>query len=171
MNSEMLGMELVTLFSRYDKDRSGELDMREISILFAELGLQPRTQKDQEAILKLLQEVDQDGSNTFSFDEFTLLVSRMKEQNEKTFQQRQKNYAEGLGYDEQQYKHYLRLFTDLDEDSKGCLGPNSLKLLLAQCHKKFTDDQVFKVFMELDEDCSGFLEFPEYLQLMAILDS
>merc|ERR1719393_610149 len=79
MNGDILESELAAVFNRYDTDRSGELDMREVSILLGDVGLQPRTREEQDSIIALLREADEDGSNTFSLDEFKTLVSRIKE--------------------------------------------------------------------------------------------
>lgn len=170
LNSEIQDNELATVFNRYDADRSGELDMREVSILLNDVGLQPRSREDQDGIMLLLQEVDEDGSNTFSLDEFKTLVSRIKERKEKVTRQRQLQYGEFLGHNVEQFKQLLNLFFELDEACTGALGPMDIKRLLSRLRKKFTDKDFQRIFANMDQDNSGFLDFPEFLQLMATLE-
>jgi len=48
--------EVVHLFMSHDRDRSGELDMRETCAVLMSLGLQPRTVKEQQSMAELLEE-------------------------------------------------------------------------------------------------------------------
>lgn len=170
MNEEILDNELISLFTRYDQDHSGELDMKEVSILLADLGLQPRVKSEQDSIMLILQEVDEDGSNTYSLQEFKVLVSKIRESKTQTFRNAQKEYAMELGNDVTQYKEMLRLFAELDTEATGSLGPNDIRTLLIRCRKKFSEAAISEWFNVVDQDGSGFVEFPEFLRLMAMLE-
>jgi calcium-binding protein CML len=57
--------DLHVAFSRFDADRSGTIETRELSRLFEALGQQP----DDEAIADAMKSLDKDGNGTISFDE------------------------------------------------------------------------------------------------------
>jgi len=71
--------EVLALFKAFDRDRSGELDMRETSAALVTLGLQPRTVREQQGIAQLLEEVDADGSGMLCYDELLVMVQRIAE--------------------------------------------------------------------------------------------
>ena len=60
-------------FTAFDRDGGGDVDQRELGLMFRQLGQSP----SDEEVRKLVEEVDSDGSGTVDFEEFTLLMLRM----------------------------------------------------------------------------------------------
>merc|ERR1719359_76003 len=83
--------ELQEVFAQYDKDHSGDLSMREVSLILLDLGLQPKTRAEQEEIQHmrkripsdtlrdLFDEVDVDGSGVLEFTEFLVLMRKIED--------------------------------------------------------------------------------------------
>ena len=69
--------ELQKLFRKYDKDASGELNMREISRLLEHFGCLPSTVEEQREILQMIDEADEDGSGLINFLEFKSLILKI----------------------------------------------------------------------------------------------
>jgi Ca2+-binding EF-hand superfamily protein len=53
-------------FDRFDKNRSGTLEARELARLLEALGMEP----DDDELARALEELDKDGSGSLSWDEF-----------------------------------------------------------------------------------------------------
>ena len=63
-----------SIFSQFDRDGGGDVDLREIGLMFRHLG-----QKPSDAQMQLfVEEVDIDGSGTVDFEEFCLLMMRQQ---------------------------------------------------------------------------------------------
>merc|ERR1712139_309006 len=103
MNAEQKQAQLRVDFDRYDTDRSGELDMREVSCLLSDVGLQPRTRQEQDDIVTLLNEADEDGSGTFTLEEFATLVVKVRERLELLTRAKMKRLGTSLGFSEAEF--------------------------------------------------------------------
>merc|ERR1719326_2800108 len=104
MNSDMLKAQMLADFNRYDRDRSGELDMQEVAKILHEMNLIPRTKEEQSEILAIFEEVDEDGSQTFDFKEFQVLIIRVKERLEKIAHERALSHALAIGHTNKRFK-------------------------------------------------------------------
>merc|ERR1719487_138951 len=63
-------------FSSYDKDGGGELTLKELFPLLAELGKEPKNVIQRDKLTQLLSEIDEDGSGEIDFGEFLQLMRR-----------------------------------------------------------------------------------------------
>jgi len=72
--------ELRERFRILDRDRSGELTMREIYSVLSEFHMTPRSIAEQAAIVQVIERIDTDGSGQFCFEEFQEFVQRNGEQ-------------------------------------------------------------------------------------------
>ena len=63
-------------FNKFDRDGAGDINHHEIGLLFLQLGFRPTDAE----IRALVSEVDNDSSGTVDFEEFCLLMLRLKRQ-------------------------------------------------------------------------------------------
>merc|ERR1719174_2704598 len=69
-------------FGQYDKDGGGELTLKELFPLLAELGKEPKTVIQRDKLTELLGEIDEDGSGEIDFMEFLQLMRRFLEESD-----------------------------------------------------------------------------------------
>lgn len=76
--SDMAGPEAMKLweqtFKMFDRDGGGDVDLRELGLMFRQLGQTPTERQ----MLLLIEEVDADGSGTVDFEEFCCLMLRQQ---------------------------------------------------------------------------------------------
>merc|ERR1719356_2096567 len=68
-----------SVFTRYDRDGSGSLSVKEVSVLLCDVGCAPKTRKEQEELSAIIRMVDADGSGQIDFNEFQVLSQRIEE--------------------------------------------------------------------------------------------
>lgn len=160
--------DLKTEFNRYDRDKSGELDMREISMLLSDIGLQPRTRQEQAELIALLDEADEDGSNSFTFDEFQALVVRAREKIEKVTREKEQQFAIEMGFTVQRYSELKEIFETSNESGSGMLGISELRTTLNTLKKRATSDELHELFFQYGKDFQGtlFMEMQSFLSMM-----
>ena len=64
-------------FKRFDRDGGGDVDLRELGLMFRQLGRAP----SEEQMKLFIEEVDIDRSGTIDFEEFCLLMMRQQRLN------------------------------------------------------------------------------------------
>lgn len=133
---------LSELFKLYDRDDSGELNMVEISQVIADYGLTPRCREDQQAIKRLLDEVDADNSGTFELVEFLQLIQRIEEKMQALQFQREALVAKELDYSPSQILELRDCFHVLDVDGSGALGIDELREVLNALRITMTSDEL-----------------------------
>jgi len=159
--------ELQERFNDYDTDRSGGLEMAEISFLLRDLGLEPKTADDQKRLAKLLNRVGFNGA--LEFTEFTLLLQSIREELETEQEEKDMVLAKSLGFTDQEEDDFYEVFKNYDTSGDGKLNKEETRLLLSSLamdipHKLFDD-----TYEALDSDGSGLLEFGEFLTMMKTL--
>ncbi len=137
---------LKSLFTKYDKDGSGQLNRSELQGLFVQdLGLS----KEQAEAYALL--LDKDGSGSISFDEFHAWLQSGE---------RFKNVTDSSRY--HRLKKAVEMFKSYDKDGSGALDSNEFeKLFLAYGGKK---ENVKAGLNELDKDGNGLISLQELLR-------
>merc|ERR1711933_533259 len=114
--------EVLALFASHDKDKSGSLDMREVCSIICELGLQPRSIREQEGIAEMLDEIDRDGSGTLEFDELMIMVQRISEKLQQLQRVSEDLRGQELHFSETQIEKLRKAFVTLDVDHSGYLS-------------------------------------------------
>ena len=67
--------EMKEIFDMFDQDKDGEIDMEELRRIFRQMGQDP----SQDELIDVLVEVDADGNGIIEYDEFKLMIEKMKE--------------------------------------------------------------------------------------------
>jgi len=161
------------LFQAYDKNRNGELEMKDVCSIIQELGMQPRTHAEQEAIGELLEDVDEDGSGTLHLEELLNMCVRIAERRAQFQRNAENAKAESLNLSRHQKYELRRAFDTLDADASGELN---LSEVITAVHKYMAQwnlppYQIRQIFMEVDEDGNGSVDFIEFMELMARIDA
>lgn len=162
--------DLKTVFSRFDKDKSGNLSLCEVSMLIAEIGLTPRCREDQDEIKKLLSEVDADGSGELDFEEFQELVQKITEKLRSGQRRRENETAKVLGFSSKQVSELRDAFFQLDDDGNGQLSIDECRQTLTILRKNMTSEELHDLFSTIDRDGSGEIDFGEFLHFMRTIE-
>lgn len=162
--------ELQEMFMQYDKDGSGDLSMGEISQILVDLGLQPRTRAEQEEIQLMMEEVDEDGSESCDFEEFCVLFQRISEKLQAMKREAERRKALELNFTLTDLQELRQSFETLDREGNGVLEISEIRRALQLMRKKIPSDTLRDLFDEVCADGSGVLEFQEFLQLMRMIE-
>lgn len=163
--------EMKTLFDSYDRDRSGDLSLREVSRMLLDLGLQPKNRDEQDEIQKMMAEVDEDGSMELNFEEFLLLFQRINEKLKAMQREKERERAHELSFSEMQLADLRYAFDALDTDGSGLLEVSEIRRALQLMGKKVSSEKLWDMITEVDDDNSGELDFTEFLQLVKRMDT
>jgi Ca2+-binding EF-hand superfamily protein len=149
-----------SLFYKYDRDGSGDIDSNELVNLLSDLGV---TLKDENELSGLLMLVDRDGNGTISFEEFFFWWNKMVTLH--SFVRMEANLAM-IGY-------IGYLFRNAQCTSNGTLTTEKFAQVYQQLYdtyhvswsqvynrQMFTTEQAIK---ELDKDGDGHIAFYELI--------
>jgi len=76
-------------------------------------------------------------------------------------------HAEETGLEKEQIVVLRRAFDSFDRDKKGYISPETVSDILRMMGIKVSSTSFKQIIEEIDEDGSGQIEFPEFLQLSA----
>lgn len=137
---------LKSLFLKYDKDQSGQLNKSELSVLFQDdLGFT----KDQSEAYALL--LDKDGNAQVSFEEFHAWLKSGE---------KFKNIDDKTRY--HKLKKAVELFNKFDVDRSQALDREEFKKLFKEVGGK--PKNLDKALAELDKDGNNIISFQEFLR-------
>lgn len=159
--------ELQTRFEGYDSDRSGSLEMTEISFLLKDVNLEPKTAEDQNRLAKLLRRVGFQGS--LAFTEFTKLLKMIREELETEQEEKDMALAKTLGFDDQEVDDFHEVFNTYDVSGDGKLNQEETRTLFINIGMEIPNKLFDATYEALDSDGSGVLEFGEFLRMMRTL--
>lgn len=133
--------EFKDAFDMYDKDKSGNISVKELCQLFKTLGHSiPETE-----IRDLVDSVDTSGKGEITFDEFVTLLLKVESQNET------------------EEEEVIRAFKVFDRDGNGSLSCAEFKHILTNLGDKFTEAEVEEIFKEADLDGDGQIDYYEFV--------
>jgi len=130
-------------FNRLDKNNDGSLDINELSLLLADMGLAENVAK--EDARNIMAETDADGSGTIEFEEFAQIWQRKL-----------------LSVNES-YIHAV--FGVLDEDGNGTIEAEELARVL-KMEGKENEVEIKSYISEVDTDNDGKINFKEFKAAM-----
>eukprot|EP00746_Dinoflagellata_sp_MGD_P165356 gnl/MRDRNA2_/MRDRNA2_94571_c0_seq1.p1 gnl/MRDRNA2_/MRDRNA2_94571_c0~~gnl/MRDRNA2_/MRDRNA2_94571_c0_seq1.p1 ORF type:complete len:853 (-),score=198.59 gnl/MRDRNA2_/MRDRNA2_94571_c0_seq1:40-2598(-) len=168
-NGERKTEELMKIFSRFDRDRSGELNVSEISNVLEEMGMNPKTKEEQEIIFAIIQDVDDKGTGELVFEAFQVLIQRYTERLRIRQLKADLKFCSKLGFSEAEYKEFRQCFDQFDKDGSNSLDVREVRAVLCLLHLDVSAERLREAFDKLDRDGSGELEFTEFVQLMKMM--
>merc|ERR1712166_1562446 len=128
------------MFERLDRDHSQHLEISELTPLLEELGLQPKCWEDQMTIRRLLDDTDEDHNGSLNFDEFSVLVQRLRELLTSAARRRQHLAANELGFSDRQVAELRDVFFPLDTEQDGLLRIDQLRKALVMLKLQMSAD-------------------------------
>jgi len=161
--------ELMDLFHFYDKDGSGALSIAEVSRLLCDVGLGPKSRKEQREAAALIRMVDVDGSDFVDFEEFQVLCQRIDEKFRNLRYEEEVQYACKCGFPSEELFQLRWIFDSLDTDASGCLDAGEIKLALTMLQKSVLHDSFECALRTLDQDQDGSLDFLEFIEFVRLL--
>jgi len=143
LTSEQIS-EVKECFSLFDKLGSGTITLDEMIIIFRSLGQTP-TQEDVDAMTAQAQAIA--GRSSISFDDLIPLYC--------TF------YKEPISD-----KELLGAFKKLDENNAGFLTADRMRLLMASCSERMTEEEIELFIKNSKPDPEGKIDYNEFVKLM-----
>lgn len=156
--------DLKAMFNRLDRDRSDTLEVSEISTLLEAFGVQPHCWEDQMQIRRMLDQIDEDGSGNFCFDEFARLVQRVREYLAIAARRRERIAADELGFADRQVAELRDVFFTLDLSQQGCLTVEQLRKALDTLKTPMSPEDLATLVARFDVDGVGMLDFQGFLR-------
>jgi Ca2+-binding EF-hand superfamily protein len=157
-------------FHRFDKDRSGQLSVQEVSVLFQEMGLAPTCRQGQDEIKRLIHECDEDHSGELNLEEFQHLAQLVSEKLRSITRFREMELGFSFKFTHQQIRDYRDFFWQIDKDGNGQLDLEELRTLMEKMRQRIDGDHLRMLFDKIDHDRNGFVDFSEFLQLLHGID-
>jgi len=163
--SEVEMEDLRRRFQKFDKDRSGSINRSEIARLI-EVLLPERAHslEFRPFLTKLLAEVDQDGSDSLDFGEFTLLMRSIYDYQDEHLFKIQMATIHELGFSYVEANEFRALFVDADKDGSSKLSLAEIKAMLGRAG--FVDEHqadklrfFFDSVVKKGSTQAGFFEF------------
>jgi calmodulin len=142
-------------FDYFDKDKSGDINIKELAALFRSMG---QTVSDGELKL-LIDDIDKSGDGEISFYEFMNLMVNKIERHES-----ESNHENTKPNDIPDDDEIIKAFEVFDVDKSGTLNKIELRYILTSIGDKFTDAEVDDIFRQADLDGSGEIDYKEFIK-------
>lgn len=170
-------------FQAVDADGSDDLNSAEITKLLTNLGMEPRSPKEQKQILQLLDECrnlaeEQDGKTTFWV--FLRLMRFLEDDNDRNSLAVERQALEEAKFSKEEVSEFRQIFyhwaaNDAKEGARGAskdskaLSPDGMYRMLRSMGMNLTAEdreQLFTMAKQADQDGNGNVDFPDFLILM-----
>lgn len=133
-----------------EDSEDGTISTKELGKVLRMLGQNPSEQELQE----MVDEVDEDGSGTIDFDEFTQMMSKQLA-------------AEALEQiPERPEKELAEAFRIFDKNCDGYLDFDEIKAVLDCCGEKFEEWEIKTFIAEGDKNDDGKMDYEEWIDIM-----
>jgi len=133
-----------------EDSEDGTISTKELGKVLRMLGQNPSEQELQE----MVDEVDEDGSGTIDFDEFTQMMSKQLA-------------AEALEQiPERPEKELAEAFRIFDKNCDGYLDFDEIKAVLDGCGEKFEEWEIKTFIAEGDKNDDGKMDYEEWIDIM-----
>lgn len=135
--------EYYDLFSKFDLDNSGTINVSELGIALSHAGF---TLSESE-IGDLMKEFDTDENGVIDFGEFVNMIIKKST-------------------DVDSEEELRELFMIFDANGSGGISSAEIRYVLKVLGENFTDDEIDELMGEADKDGDGYLNFDEFMNLM-----
>jgi troponin C len=133
-----------------EDSEDGTISTKELGKVLRMLGQNPSEQELQE----MVDEVDEDGSGTIDFEEFTQMMSMQLA-------------AEALQQiPERPEKELAEAFRVFDKNCDGYLDFDEIKVILDACGEKFEEWEIKTFIAEGDKNDDGKMDYEEWIDIM-----
>nr|BBD82024.1 troponin C [Pinctada fucata] len=130
-------------FNLFDKKGTGQVSTKELEKVFKSLALQV----DDEKLKEWSDELDEEATGYFTWDQFKILFERKLKTDE----------------DERELREAFRV---LDKGNKGTIPVEDLRWILKSLGDDLTDEELDEMIAETDTDGSGTVDYEEFKTLM-----
>jgi Ca2+-binding EF-hand superfamily protein len=137
-------------FGLFDRDGSGNVDVREIGTIVRHLGICPTEIE----LRDMITEVEEDDPTGFiRFEKFERMMSRILLENQ---------------YPRDPEEKLLRAFRTLDPDNKGYIEAEKLRTLLTTHGERFSQEEIDDFLHFAVDSSSGLLHYEDYVSQVAV---
>lgn len=161
---------LATIFTEFDRDRSGRLSYKEFSLALRKLELRTRLKKSERYALAQFLDFDKDG--TIDYEEFVRGFKVVDKTGDKDWQRRiLQRMASALFHNRQSLQSAFRL---LDQNNSGTLEVDELKAglhALQVVDQHVSDLQLSTLFAALDTNHDGHVDYKEFMEAFQMVDT
>eukprot|EP00747_Dinoflagellata_sp_TGD_P104570 gnl/TRDRNA2_/TRDRNA2_169279_c0_seq1.p1 gnl/TRDRNA2_/TRDRNA2_169279_c0~~gnl/TRDRNA2_/TRDRNA2_169279_c0_seq1.p1 ORF type:complete len:865 (-),score=127.68 gnl/TRDRNA2_/TRDRNA2_169279_c0_seq1:85-2679(-) len=158
------------IFDSYDIYHSGVLDLKKISCILCDLGMQPRSVTEQDTMASLIEESDIDGNGELTLSEFEVMTQRIVERLRMMHRRAENEFALTLNIDQSEIVELRRSFESLDTDNSGALSLTEVKRAISYMHsQRISDAKLGKYAEKVNFDENGELDFVEFLRLLSMV--
>lgn len=127
--SQQKEQEIREAFELFDTDNSGTIDAKELNVAMRALGFEA-TEED---IIRMIAEVDKDGSGAIDFDEFKhMMTAKIGERDTK--------------------EELMKAFQIIDQDKNGKISAADIQRISKELGENFTERDIQEMVDEADRD-------------------
>eukprot|EP00996_Jenningsia_fusiforme_P001642 NODE_2513_length_1181_cov_22.625442_g2295_i0.p1 GENE.NODE_2513_length_1181_cov_22.625442_g2295_i0~~NODE_2513_length_1181_cov_22.625442_g2295_i0.p1 ORF type:complete len:174 (+),score=54.12 NODE_2513_length_1181_cov_22.625442_g2295_i0:132-653(+) len=142
--SEEQRQEIREAFELFDTDKNGLLDAHEMKVAMRALGFDVR----KEEVLRLLAEVDRDGTNQIALQDFSDIMSEKISERDPR-------------------EEMAKAFQLFDDDSSGKISLRNLRRVARELGENMADEELQAMIDEFDRDQDGEINEDEFMAIMS----
>ena len=129
--------QMKEIFDMFDQDNDGEINMEELRRIFRQMGQDP----SQDELIDVLVEVDEDGNGIIEYNEFKMMIEKMKEDQDDLV---------------------IEAFKVFDKDQNGKITIDEFGEVMKQLGENITNEEIEHIYREADDDNNGYITFDEF---------
>lgn len=155
-------------FNKFDKDKSGSVEKRELAKIIAEYFPEATKSREGRAEMQLIiKDVDVDGNGALDFLEFLVLMRRCDDIRDEGDIQLEGTVAAALGIEPEELEGFRQIFAS-KANWVGELTPEAVLEILSNITELSDEDaqELNKIIREVHPEHKLIMRFPQFLQVM-----